>query len=60
MKSEKEIVDQITMYNKEIDELISFREHAAANKWWSIVAECKKVEGIRNRDKRQLEAVLNS
>ncbi len=60
MKTEKEIVDQITNYNKELNELEAFREHAATNKWWSIVTEIKKVESLRNRDKKQLEEILNS
>jgi hypothetical protein len=29
-------------------------------KWWSIVAEIKKVIGLRKRDIRQVEGILGS
>jgi wobble nucleotide-excising tRNase len=60
MKTEKEIVEQITKYNKELDELESVKEHCASNGWWSVVNEIKKVVTIRKRDRTQLENILNS
>jgi hypothetical protein len=60
MKTEKELVDQVTNYNKEIDELTDLQDHCATMKWWSIVAEIKKVIGLRKRDIRQVEGILGS
>lgn len=58
MKTKEEIQTQVEDYKAELDELARIREHCATMKWWSVVAELKKVENIRNRDKRQLEAIL--
>ena len=60
MKTEKELVDQMTNYNKEIGELTDLQNHCATMKWWSIVAEIKKVIGRRKRDIRQIEGILGS
>jgi hypothetical protein len=58
MKTKVEIQTVIAEYKAELDELGRVREHCAQMKWWSIVSEIKKVENIRSRDKRQLEAIL--
>lgn len=59
MKTESEIAVEIKKYSDEIEEMQRIREHCASWKWWSVVAELKKVENVRSRDKRQLEAILN-
>jgi hypothetical protein len=58
MKTKAEIQTAIDNYKAEIEELVSIREHCASMKWWSVVAEIKKVENIRARDKRQLEGII--
>jgi len=58
MKTKTEIQTQINDYQLDIEELVRIREHCANQKWWSVVAELKKVENIRSRDKRQLEAII--
>lgn len=58
MKTKAEISNQIDSYKAEIEELARVRDHCANQKWWGVVAEIKKVENIRNRDKRLLESLI--
>lgn len=58
MKTVDEINEKIANYKSELEEIIRVKEHCASMKWWPVVTELKKLENVRNRDKRQLEAIL--
>lgn len=58
METENKIKLKIERYDSEVKELLILKEHCAANQWWPIVSELKKLIAVKAQLMTQLGAIL--